>query len=217
VTSSGATLTVTSGGGQPVLAPLATPVNAVLGNTATFTVTVTGGASPFSYQWRRNGVNVTTGTGGTTASYTTPATVLSDNGAVFTCAVTNSAGTTISTNSTLSIELVTSRVTATRVTATELVTTPLWEIPDYVFEKGYVLRTLPELEQYLATHKHLPEVPSAAEIKARGMNMGEMNVKLLKNLEELTLHMISLQKEMKAKDSRFERQLDSLRTLLKTR
>jgi hypothetical protein len=131
--------------------------------------------------------------------------------------VTNGAGSVTSAGANLNIELRTSKVTASRITATEVITTPQWDIPDYVFEKGYHPRTLAELERYLGENKHLPEMPGASEIKKSGMNMGEMNVLLLKNLEELTLHVIDLQKEMKSKDRRFERQLDSLRAIVNTR
>ena len=70
--------------------------------TATFSVTATG-TGPFTYQWKKNGVNITNGTGATTNSYTTPATVVGDNGAVFTVVVTNSAGTATSSSATLSV------------------------------------------------------------------------------------------------------------------
>jgi hypothetical protein len=212
VTSANAILTVNPAGTGPVITTQPASQTVDLGAEATFTVVASG--TGLSYQWRRNGTNIS---GATSASYTTPATVLGDNGAQFTVAVSNSSGSTSSDDAILGIRLFATEVNASRITATELVTTPNWEIPDYVFEKDYRLRSLPELERYLAEHKHLPEVPSASQIKHKGMNMGEMDVKLLKNLEELTLHVIGLHKEMQAKDRRFERQLDSLRTLLKTR
>ena len=69
--------------------------------------------------------------------------------------------------------------------------------PDYVFEPNYKLQTLPELEQYIKTNKHLPEVPSAEQVKENGLSVGEMNAILLKKVEELTLHLIELEKENK--------------------
>ena len=72
------------------------------GQTATFTVTATGSGT-LLYQWKKNGVNVTGGTGGTTASYTTPATVLADSGAQFTCVVSNSVGSVTSNAATLTV------------------------------------------------------------------------------------------------------------------
>jgi hypothetical protein len=63
--------------------------------------------------------------------------------------------------------------------------------PDYVFEKDYKLPSLEEIKSYIDQHKHLPEVPSAKEMKQNGINLSEMNMILLKKVEELTLHIIS--------------------------
>ncbi|OAN61651.1 hypothetical protein A8B79_04285 [Balneola sp. EhC07] len=68
--------------------------------------------------------------------------------------------------------------------------------PDYVFEEEYDLTSLKELEAYIKANKHLPEVPSAAELEAHGIVLGEMNMILLKKIEELTLHMIDIQKQV---------------------
>jgi Phage T4 tail fibre len=62
--------------------------------------------------------------------------------------------------------------------------------PDYVFEKDYNLMPLDELKLYLEANKHLPEVPSAKEMDAQGVNLKEMNLLLLKKVEELTLYQI---------------------------
>ena len=62
--------------------------------------------------------------------------------------------------------------------------------PDYVFEKDYHLTSLGELETYLETHKHLPEIPSAKEMEVNGVNLSEINMLLLKKVEELTLYVI---------------------------
>jgi hypothetical protein len=67
--------------------------------------------------------------------------------------------------------------------------------PDYVFEKDYNLRSLFEVENFINTNKHLPEVPAAKEMEANGVNLGEMNMLLLKKVEELTLYVIELKKE----------------------
>jgi hypothetical protein len=71
------------------------------------------------------------------------------------------------------------------------------QIPDYVFEEGYKVGTLEELEVYIKKHKHLPEVPSAREAEDNGIELGEMNKILLKKIEELTLHLIKQDKEIK--------------------
>lgn len=71
--------------------------------------------------------------------------------------------------------------------------------PDYVFTPTYNLKPLSELEQYIQTNNHLPNVPSAAEVdKKGGVDLGEMNVKLLEKIEELTLYMIEQNKKTEA-------------------
>lgn len=69
-------------------------------------------------------------------------------------------------------------------------------VPDYVFEAEYKLPGLPDLEQYVKLNKHLPEVPSAKEIEKNGLDLAEMNLILLKKVEELTLHLIEKDKEI---------------------
>jgi len=65
---------------------------------------------------------------------------------------------------------------------------------DYVFKPTYKLMPLHEVEQFVKTNSHLPEIPSAAEITENGLSMGEMQNKLLQKVEELTLYIISQQK-----------------------
>jgi hypothetical protein len=71
---------------------------------------------------------------------------------------------------------------------------------DYVFDKNYKLKTLPELETFIAKYHHLPNVPSLAEVEANNkqIDIGEMQVKLLEKVEELTLYIIAQQKEIDA-------------------
>jgi hypothetical protein len=72
---------------------------------------------------------------------------------------------------------------------------------DFVFEPSYKLMALPTLEKYLLTNKHLPYIPSAKEVETNGYNVAEMDAKLLRTVEELTLQVIALSKqveEMKA-------------------
>lgn len=95
VTSSQATLTVF---GPPVITVQPVAQTAAVGATATFTVTATG--ESLSYQWRRDDVNIA---GATAATYTTAATVAADDGADITVAVSNGAGTLISTPVTLTV------------------------------------------------------------------------------------------------------------------
>ncbi len=68
--------------------------------------------------------------------------------------------------------------------------------PDYVFGEDYRLKDLNELESYLEAHKHLPEIPSGKEMEVNGISVSEMNLLLLKKVEELTLYVISQQKEI---------------------
>ncbi|WP_158826719.1 tail fiber protein [Mucilaginibacter lacusdianchii] len=76
--------------------------------------------------------------------------------------------------------------------------------PDYVFEKSYDLPTLSEIERYITTHRHLPEIPSAKEMEKEGMNVGSMTLKLLKKMEEMTLLMIQQQKKIQHLESQVQ-------------
>ena len=67
---------------------------------------------------------------------------------------------------------------------------------DHVFDKEYKLMSLYELEQYITANKHLPEIPSAKEVEENGINLGEMQGKLLLKVEELTLYIIALEKRL---------------------
>lgn len=67
--------------------------------------------------------------------------------------------------------------------------------PDYVFAKNYQLPSLEETEKHIKEKGHLPGVPSAEEVKSNGVDLGEMNAKLLKKIEELTLYLIEMKKE----------------------
>ena len=67
---------------------------------------------------------------------------------------------------------------------------------DFVFDDGYRLMPLGEVERYIDANRHLPEVPSAQEVKENGVDVGEMNKLLLQKVEELTLYVIDLQKQI---------------------
>jgi hypothetical protein len=66
---------------------------------------------------------------------------------------------------------------------------------DFVFEKNYKLLSLPEVENYITQHKHLPDISPATEMQNNGVSVGEMQAKLLQKVEELTLYLIELKKE----------------------
>ncbi len=66
---------------------------------------------------------------------------------------------------------------------------------DFVFKEDYDLKPLSEVEKYISENGHLPDIPSASEMKENGVQMGELNMKLLQKIEELTLYTIDLKKE----------------------
>lgn len=67
---------------------------------------------------------------------------------------------------------------------------------DYVFDKSYKLKSLAEVEEYINKNKHLPEIPSAEEVVKNGVDVQTMDAKLLQKIEELTLYVINLKKEI---------------------
>lgn len=74
--------------------------------------------------------------------------------------------------------------------------------PDYVFKPTYRLRPLAEVEQFIQYNQHLPDVPSAGEVEAGGVELASMQALLLRKVEELTLHLIQMQKENEALKTR---------------
>jgi hypothetical protein len=76
--------------------------------------------------------------------------------------------------------------------------------PDYVFDPTYQLPSLEETEKYVKENRHLPEVPSAAEIEKDGMSLNGMNTILLKKVEELTLHIIKQNKRIEALEKKLK-------------
>lgn len=80
--------------------------------------------------------------------------------------------------------------------------------PDFVFAKEYYLPSLNTIENYIKTNGHLPNIPSSSEIELNGLDLGEMNKKLLQKVEELTLHLIELKKKSDERDKKFQAQLD---------
>lgn len=76
---------------------------------------------------------------------------------------------------------------------------PGW--PDYVFDPSYALMDLQTLEQYIQTHKHLPDIPTAIEVANEGIELAAMNTLLLKKVEELTLYIIAQQKSLYNQDA----------------
>ncbi|GEP98961.1 hypothetical protein CCY01nite_52210 [Chitinophaga cymbidii] len=75
---------------------------------------------------------------------------------------------------------------------------------DFVFEPEYKLLPLHKVEQYIRKNKHLPDIPSAKEVEDSGLDLGEMNRKLLQKIEEQMLYIIELNKTVKAQGERIE-------------
>jgi hypothetical protein len=69
---------------------------------------------------------------------------------------------------------------------------------DYVFGKNYNMLPLSDVESFITKNKHLPGIPSAEEVVKNGVDLAEMDAKLLEKVEELTLYIIQLQKEVNA-------------------
>ena len=89
--------------------------------------------------------------------------------------------------------------------------------PDYVFSPNFKLRTLNELEAFIQQNQHLPEVPSAQEIEINGQDLGDIQVVLLKKIEELTLYLIQENKEnsnLKEQITKVEDENQELREML---
>ena len=68
------------------------------------------------------------------------------------------------------------------------ITSSTWS--DYVFSDNYKLKSLKEVENFINEKNHLPDIPTAKEVEDNGVNLGEMDAKLLQKIEELTLYII---------------------------
>jgi hypothetical protein len=68
--------------------------------------------------------------------------------------------------------------------------------PDYVFADNYKLRPLADVEKFIEQNKHLPNIQSAAEIEKDGISVGDMQKRMMEKIEELTLYVIELQKQV---------------------
>lgn len=84
------------------------------------------------------------------------------------------------------------------------VTVDMNNAADYVFEDDYQLQSLKEVESYVKENKHLPGIPSASQMKEEGVNLSDMCNMLLEKVEELTLHLIRVEKENELLKAKFE-------------
>ena len=79
--------------------------------------------------------------------------------------------------------------------------------PDYVFTKEYRLPSLEEVQKHINQNGHLINIPSALEIEANGLELGEMNKLLLEKIEELTLYVL----EIKMENNQQQKEIESLK------
>jgi hypothetical protein len=75
---------------------------------------------------------------------------------------------------------------------------------DFVFADGYKLPKLEQLEQFVKTNKHLPEIASEKEMQQNGLLLAEMNIKLLQKVEELTLYTIQQEKKLTVQEKQLK-------------
>jgi len=90
--------------------------------------------------------------------------------------------------------------------ATEVKVVSVDNFADFVFDKNYELPKLAKVGDYIQTNGHLPNIPSAKEVKENGVDLAEMQVKLLQKVEELTLYAIEQQKRIEAQTKKLEEQ-----------
>lgn len=73
----------------------------------------------------------------------------------------------------------------------------LGTFPDYVFYKNYKLNKLSEVDDFIRKNHHLPNIPSAEDVKQNGIGIGELQLKLLEKVEEITLYLLEQDKKLK--------------------
>lgn len=85
--------------------------------------------------------------------------------------------------------------------------------PDYVFADDYRLLSLHEIRSYIMAHQRLPGVPAGSDMERDGINLSEMNMLLLKKVEELTLYTIQQQEELEQLHQQLSKQQDAIEHL----
>lgn len=96
------------------------------------------------------------------------------------------------------------------VRATEVIVETGW--CDYVFDESYELAPLSEVEAFINTNKHLPGIPSAAEVEGNGLPLAEMSANFMQKIEELTLYTIDQEKEIET----LRAELASMRAMIES-
>ncbi len=87
--------------------------------------------------------------------------------------------------------------------------------PDYVFDPGYQLEDLENINEYIQKHRHLRGIPSANIVEKEGIFLGDMNARLLKKVEELTLYTIAQDKQLKEQQKHIDEMAVMLQMLQK--
>jgi hypothetical protein len=77
--------------------------------------------------------------------------------------------------------------------------------PDYVFNEKYKLLSFDELRKYIAINKHLPNIPRAAEVEKNGIEVGDMQKRMMEKIEELTLYVLELERKLNLMEKKNEK------------
>lgn len=87
--------------------------------------------------------------------------------------------------------------------------------PDYVFDEGYQLMPLSELQAFIQKNNHLPHVPSACEMEEQGINVAKSNVMLMEKVEELTLYLLQMKEQLDTQKQLLQQQQELILQLQK--
>lgn len=82
---------------------------------------------------------------------------------------------------------------------------------DYVFDANYPLMPLSELQAFIQTYNHLPNVPSAKEMTENGLNVAKTNIMLMEKVEELTLYVLQINEKVKTQEELLKQQEETIR------
>lgn len=145
-----------------------------------------GGGTSGTSLWSENGTDIYYNTGNVGIGNDAPTSLLH-----ITTAAATDKGLTIESGGNTNFQVMgDGRVFAREVEVT------LANFPDYVFAKDYYLMPLSELKKYIKDNHHLPNIPSAKEVEENGMGMGELNLKQVEKIEELTLYILQLDERL---------------------
>jgi hypothetical protein len=98
-----------------------------------------------------------------------------------------------------------------KIAGAEFVVKTVASWPDYVFADDYKLKSLEETESFIKANKHLPNIPAAAVIEKEGLELGDMQKRMMEKIEELTLHLIEANKALKEFRSSSTKEIEQLK------